>query len=200
MFSIGDLTMLFANRVRLVNLATQEFRMAVALIALNLALAGCAASVTKSASSDAPVRVGLDSSKEIVLNVTGSDVATQSKDWEQFKAVWKSSMQDEATTIGATFVAQDGTPKATGDAGTLIVVEIADYRYLSAGSRVAFGVMTGNAFVKSKVKFIDLSTGSALGEHSYDTSSTAWQGVFSAMTDKQVRAICKEIGDQIGHH
>jgi len=60
--------------------------------------------------------------------------------------------------------------------------------------------MTGNAFINSKVQFVDLSNGSALGERSYDTSSTAWQGAFSAMTDKQVRAICKEIGDQIEHY
>jgi hypothetical protein len=69
-------------------------------------------------------------------------------------------MQDEATAIGATFASQDGSPKASGDAGTLVVVEIADYRYLSAGSRVALGVMTGNAFIKSRVQFVDLSSGS----------------------------------------
>jgi hypothetical protein len=34
----------------------------------------------------------------------------------------------------------------------------------------------------------------------YDTSSTAWQGVFSAMTDKQVQAICKQIVEQLAHH
>jgi hypothetical protein len=38
-----------------------------------------------------------------------------------------------------------------------------------------------------------------LGERTYDTSSTAWQGAFSAMTDKQVQAICKQIVGEVAH-
>ena len=38
-----------------------------------------------------------------------------------------------------------------------------------------------------------LKTGEVWGEREYDTTSTAWEGVFSAMTEKQVRAICKDI-------
>ena len=52
------------------------------LLAVALAVTGCAASVTKSP-NEAPMRVGPDSAKSIVLNVTGSKVATESKDWEQ---------------------------------------------------------------------------------------------------------------------
>jgi hypothetical protein len=66
--------------------------------------------------------------------------------------------------------------------------------------RYGFGVMTGNAFVQARVSFRDLKTGDSWGERSYDTSSTAWQGVFSAMTDKQVRAICKEIVADLSKH
>jgi hypothetical protein len=175
-------------------------RRAIAALALGLALAGCAASVTKSTPSGAPINVGQGSSKSIILNVKGSEVATTSKDWERFKAVWISSMQDEATAIGATFAAQDGTPKSTGQVGTLVVVDIDDFRYLSTGARIAFGMMTGNAFIKAKVQFLDLATGSVLGERPYDTTSTAWQGVFSAMTVKQVQAICKDIGGELSPH
>jgi hypothetical protein len=170
-----------------------------ALLAVSLALAGCAASVTKPTSNEAPIRVGRDSAKSIVLNITGSNVATESKDWEQFKGVWDASMKDEVTGIGASFAAQEGDPKPTGQAGTLVVVDIMDYRYLSAGARIAFGMMTGNAFIKSTVQFRDLATGNMLGERTYDTSSTAWQGAFSAMTDKQVQAICKQIAGEVAH-
>ena len=57
--------------------------------------------------------------------------------------------------------------------------------------------MTGNAFIDSKVSFLDLQTGATLGERTYNTKSTAWQGVFSAMTEKQVQAICKDIVAQV---
>jgi hypothetical protein len=173
---------------------------AITAIAFGLALAGCAASVTKSTPSAPAVNVGQGGPKNIVLNVRGSEVATTSKDWERFKAVWISSMKDEATTLSASFVAQDGDPKSTGQAGTLVVVDVDDFRYLSTGARIAFGIMTGNAFIKAKAQFLDLATGNVLGERSYDTTSTAWQGVFSAMTVKQVEAICKDIGGEIGPH
>jgi hypothetical protein len=171
-----------------------------AFLLLGAALTGCAASVTKSTPSDSQVRAGLDSSKTIALNVTGSGVATESRNWDKFKDVWRTSMQDEATEIGAAFVSQDGPAKWTGQAGTLVLVNIDDFRYLSTGMRIAFGIMTGNAFITAHVQFLDLSTGSVIGERSYDTTSTAWQGVFSAMTAKQVEAICKDIGGEIDHH
>jgi hypothetical protein len=31
----------------------------------------------------------------------------------------------------------------------------------------------------------------------YDTTSTAWQGIFSGMTTKQVRAMCHEIVGEV---
>jgi hypothetical protein len=170
-----------------------------ALLAVSLALGGCAASVTKPTSNEAPIRVGRDGAKSIVLNVTGSQAATESKDWEQFKGVWRESMKDEVTGIGASFAAQEGDPKPNGQAGTLVVVDIMDYRYLSAGARVAFGMMTGNAYIKSTVHFRDLATWTVLGDRAYDTSSTAWQGAFSAMTEKQVQAICKQIVGEVAH-
>jgi len=36
-------------------------------------------------------------------------------------------------------------------------------------------------------------SGRVLGSRKYSTSSTAWQGIFSAMTSKQVQAISEEI-------
>lgn len=47
------------------------------------------------------------------------------------------------------------------------------------------------------VSFVDAKSGKVLGSRKYNTSSTAWQGVFSAMTDKQVRAICDQILKEI---
>lgn len=79
------------------------------------------------------------------------------------------------------------------ESGTWVVVDINDYRYLTPGARFGFGVMTGNAFIDSRVQFIDLDTGRLIAEQLYNTSSSAWEGIFSAMTDKQVRAICNEV-------
>jgi hypothetical protein len=57
--------------------------------------------------------------------------------------------------------------------------------------------MTGDAYVDSKVSFIELQSEYQIGEQSYDTSSSAGQGLFSAMTDTQVTAICKQFVAEI---
>lgn len=162
-------------------------------------LGGCAATVKKS--DDAiPVKVGASATKAIVLNMTGSKDATDSKDWEPFKGVWREAMQEEATAIGAAFSGQDGEPKPTGAPGTLLAVDIVDFRFLSTGARIAFGSMTGNAFVNAQVSYRDLGTGQVWGERHYDTSSSFWQGVAAPMTEKQVHAICKEIVATLSNH
>jgi hypothetical protein len=169
------------------------------LIIAAFALGGCAASVKKGDNA-APIKVGTDASKMLVLNMTGSKDSTTSGDWEPFKGLWRQALKEDMAAIGTPFSAQEGEPRSTGEPGTLLVVDIADFRYLSTGMRYGFGVMTGNAFVNASVSFRDLKTGEVWGEQKYDTSSTAWQGIFSAMTDKQVRAICKEIIGNLAVH
>lgn len=163
---------------------------------LTALLAGCAATVQKSGDA-APLRIDEPSARNLVLSMTGSKAAVESPDWEQMKGEWRAAFKAEATQAGVTLEFQDGQPKPTGKAGTLVVVHLNDYRYLSPGARYGFGVMTGNAYLDSKVTFLNLQSGKPYGERAYNTSSTAWQGVFSAMTEKQVHAIAREIFDEI---
>lgn len=166
------------------------------LLVASLFLTGCAASIQKSA-TDAPIKASAESARLVMMNVTGSRLATKSNDWEKLKEEWRDAMKSAATEIGADFSPQEGKPQPTGEAGTLVVVNVDDYRYIAAGTRWGFGVFTGNAFVNSSVQFRDLKTGALLGQRSYNTSSTAWEGVFSAMTGKQIEAICTEIASEI---
>jgi hypothetical protein len=168
-------------------------------VILTMLLGGCAATVQKS-DDVTSVRVGANATKSIVLSMAGSKDATDSKDWEAFKGVWREALKEEANAVGATVTAQDGESKPTGVPGTLLAVNVVDYRYISAGARYGFGVMTGNAFVNAQVSFRDLNTGELWGERHYDTTSSAWQGIFSPMTDKQVHAICKEIVTTLSSH
>jgi hypothetical protein len=79
-------------------------------------------------------------------------------------------------------------------------VNVVDYRYVSVGARVAFGIITGNAFINAQVGFRDLKTGETWATQTYDTKSSAWNGVFAAMTTKQVRAMCHEILGEVSAH
>jgi hypothetical protein len=166
---------------------------------LTVLLGGCAATVKKSDDLK-PVKVGANATRAIVLNMTGGKDATDSKDWSSFKGLWRDALQEEAGAVGASVSTQEGEAKPTGASGTLLAVNVADFRYVSTGARIGFGIMTGNAFVNAQVSFRDLNTGELWGERHYDTTSSAWQGAFAPMTDKQVHAICKEIVATLSNH
>ena len=57
--------------------------------------------------------------------------------------------------------------------------------------------MGGNAFIESKLSFSNLKNGESFGSQAANTSSSAWQGVFSAMTNKQVEAIAVDVFKQL---
>lgn len=173
-------------------------RARLAPILIAAALAGCAAQVQRAPSqgSAAEVRVPAAASKRVVLMMSGSPVASKAKDWEQFKGEWRAAFKAESDASGIAFSMPDDDERPAPAAGTLLAVHVVDYRYLSPGARYGFGIMTGNAFIDAKVNFSDLASGKSFGQQSVNTSSSAWQGVFSAMTEKQVQAIAKDlIGD-----
>jgi hypothetical protein len=169
-----------------------------------VALVGCAATVERtppaggSASQPAPsMKIPADAGKRLVLNVQPDPKFAADGGWVGFKKEWVDITKEQATGQGMAFAAQDGAPKATGEPGTLVVVSIKDYRHVTVGQRIGLGIMTGNAFIDSKVEFRDLATGKLYGERAYNTSSSAWGGVFAAMTPKQIYALADEIIKEI---
>lgn len=169
-------------------------------LSLVLLMSGCAATV-KRQDGGAPVPVGIKApGKHVVLNLTGSDIATSAKDWTAFKGIWTDECSDEFHLAEAQFSMQDGAPQPTDSEGALVVVNVVDFRYVSIGARVMFGIMTGNAFINAQVGFRDLKTGETWATKTYDTKSSAWNGVFAAMTTKQVRAMCHEILGEVSAH
>lgn len=155
-----------------------------------LALAGCAAAVNHGPKS-AIVHLNPAQAKHVALRITGPHGGAA--DWESFKGEWRAAFQQATARIGATYEALEGRRGPEEHAGTLVTVTVHDYRYLTAGARHGFGIMTGNAYINATASFADIASGAALGSASYNTSSTAWEGVFSAMTDKQVAAIADAI-------
>ncbi len=109
-----------------------------------------------------------------------------------FKKEWFAITKDQAAAQGVAFSAQEGDPKPTGEVGTLVVVRISDYKHVGVGARLMLGVMTGNAYIDAKVEFRDLATGRLRGERQYNTSSRAWQGVFAAVTPKQIYGLADQ--------
>ena len=175
-----------------------------ALAVAALLLQGCGTTVTKGGTGPAnsaqaatplaqPVSVPAKATKKLVLNMTGSKVSVEAKDWAAFKEEWRATFEEHARDAGIAFTMQQGEAKPQAEDGTLLSVYVNDYRMVGIGARVFFGSMTGNAFVDAKMKFMDLRTGQAFGEQTYATSSSAWEGVFSGVTPQQVDAIAAEV-------
>lgn len=167
-------------------------------LAISLALlGGCAASV-KRGSSDAPLlTMPPTASAKLVLYVTGSQASISAGDWSDFKQEWREKFTEQAQAAGLPFEMQDVPSKPAGQAGTLLTVDVKDYRFMRPGTRYAVGALAGNAYIESTLTFSDLATGAKFGTQTANTSSSAWEGIFSAMTDKQVDAIAKDAVAQV---
>ena len=170
-------------------------------------LTGCAATVTSSSTQSPSVAasaelprpvVPVQSLKVIVLNLSGTDAATGSADWQSLKAEWEKAMRSSAGAAGAAFSIQEGEPRAAAEAGTLVAVHVNRFRFVAPVARIMFGIMTGSAYIDARVQVLDLRSGAPVIEQTYNATSKAGQGIFSAVTDKQVQAIADEIVREIG--
>ena len=176
---------------------------------LAIALSGCASNpkqtdtshaAAPAAAASAPV-ASLEpslttpptSAKRLVLNMSGPATVTQAKDWPAFQEEWRATFADHAKEAGVAFDVQKGEPRSTGDTGTLLTVYVNDYRMVGIGARIFFGVMTGNAYIDAKASFTDLNDGKPFGERVYNTTSSAWGGVFAKMTPQQVDLIASKV-------
>lgn len=173
-----------------------NFRWIVAAMCLVL-FTGCAATVKRDSAATTLSEIPKRDASKLVLNISGPNEITKSADWDGFKQEWKENFLEQAEAAHVAFEMQEGSPRATGEDGVLLYVFVQDYRFIRPGTRYAVGVMGGNAFIESKLTFSDLRTGESFGSQAADTSSSAWEGIFSAMTNKQVEAIASDVFKQI---
>lgn len=176
-------------------------------LVVSLAIAGCASSPRNSepASSSkpaaaapaqriaTPVALPKGAAKKVVLSMTGPKTVVESKDWAEFQREWRETFAEHAKEAGIAFAFVDAGNRPAPEDGTLLNVEVADYRIVGIGARIFFGVMTGNAYIDAKVRYADLRDGKPLGEQQFNTSSSAWGGIFAKVTPQQVDAIATDI-------
>ncbi len=167
----------------------KAFKIATAVLALFLT--GCASVVTTSGNS--ALNIPASAANKIVMEVKGNDETSKNTDWPQFVLEWNKQMAGIATVNGLEYKYQVNDKQSTADSGTLVAIKVNDYRYITSTTRVLAGVMTGNAWLDVDVEYRDLASGNVIGTRNYQTKSTAWQGAFSAMTEKQIESVCNEI-------
>ena len=167
------------------------------LISATFVLAGCATTVQLPASAEPKLEIGAAAKKHLVLFVQGTKMSMESNDWEQLRTAWRNAMSASAAAAGLSFGYQDSLPTLATETATLVIVTVNDYRYVSQGARLAVGIATGNAFINADVSFVELPTNAVAGTRKYSTTSSAGQGIFAPMTEKQIEAISNEILKEI---
>lgn len=159
------------------------------VIAISM-LSGCAASVKSGGTETLTIQ---ESAKQnLVVNFQGNSKVQQNEDWPRLKQEWNEALQNEATRAGYS-LAETQALSPSGKDGVGIKINVTNFRYLTPGARYGAGVMVGNAWVNSSADYSDLKSGRLIGTRTYDTSSSAWEGVMSAMTKEQVEAIAQQI-------
>lgn len=165
------------------------------LFAITL-LSGCAATVNKHGQAS-QLSIAADAKSNLVVNFTGNSKVASNASWGLLKTSWRNALQSEASTAGYALKEQAGAVRLGGEPGTILLVDVSNFRYLTSAMRYGLGVMSGNAWVDAEVSFLDLQSGETIGVRKYNTSSSAWEGVFSAMTDEQLQALAKEMISEV---
>jgi hypothetical protein len=125
--------------------------------------------------------------------MNGPKNVVESKDWPEMKREWRETFAEHAKGAGLAYAFADAAPLPSAEEGTLLLVTVADYRIVGIGMRILFGVMTGNAFIDAQVVYANLRDGSKFGEQQYNTSSSAWGGIFAKVTPQQVDQIATSV-------
>ena len=141
----------------------------------------------------APVSIPATSSRKLVVVMNGPKNVVESKDWPEMKREWRETFAEHAKGAGVAYAFADTAPLPGAEEGTLMLVNVADYRIVGIGMRIMFGVMTGNAFIDAQVVYANLRDGSKFGEQQYNTSSSAWGGIFAKVTPQQVDQIATSV-------
>lgn len=155
-----------------------------------LVLTGCAATVSQTSTSSAPLSAAPQASgATLVAVVRGGPAMQASSDWSSFLAEWQEALAASAETAKMPFVFVKDEAAIPSRASVLVRLTVNDFRYVSTTKRYMLGVMAGNAYMDVDAQYIALPANKPLGSKKFNTSSSAWEGIFSAVTPKQVRTV-----------
>jgi len=158
------------------------------------ALTGCAPPVQTLQPNLRTMNIPPAAQQRLVVVFTAPPAVAQSADWSALASTWNQALAEAARGAGVNYTASAGPPRADGRPGTLATVQVLGYRYAPQAVRTpAGGVLAKDAYVNATVTFSDLLTGQVYGERGYNTTSPAWEGVFTAVSERQLQAISREM-------
>lgn len=176
----------------------KNFIQRIALSIAIVSLVGCAAKVTQtsvptSSSAPATATAPQEQARGLVAILNAEHAVRNSSDWKSFERDWRASLSNAAKNSKVPFFFIQDEKAIPANAAVLVRLSVNNFRYVSTGKRVMMGVLTGNASMDVDAQYIDLASSQAYGTQKFNTSSSAWEGIFSSVTPKQVQAVSEII-------
>lgn len=158
-----------------------------------LAMAGCAATVTRSGPAPAPLSVSPAATRAVFVRVEAAPGMPPGGHWETFKTDWREGMSMAAGRSGMLVTWVDSEEVRSADPAVLVVVKVRNYQYMTPESRIGLGILAGDAYVNTEVESYELPARKLLGSRVYGSSTRPVEGIFAASTRKQVLSISDEV-------
>jgi hypothetical protein len=163
-----------------------------------LLLAGCAATVQRADAPGSEARVvAPPSTRHLIIVLEPAAGIARDENWDALREEWVTSLSAIAPARGLRGTVADRAPARLEDDALLVVARVEEFRYRSQAARYGFGVMTGNAYMTLELEYRAPPDARVIGSRRVSTRSSAWEGVFSAMTPKQVEAVVTDIVDGV---
>lgn len=159
-------------------------------------LVGCAATVTQtptSTSSPAATPRAQAPAGALVAVISGSAAVRTNSDWQSFLAEWQASLAASAGTAKMPFIFAKDETAIPSNASILVRLTVNYFKYVSTTERFLLGVIAGNANMDVDAQYIELPDNKPFGSKKFNTTSSAWEGIFSAVTPKQVQTVSEMI-------
>lgn len=164
-----------------------------------LALSGCAASVKQTDIAGSTYPKADASSKanntraSIGVVLTASAEVKRNNDWNSLVKEWQKSIPEAASQLDVKanyFQDENALPT---DQNVLVKIKVKNFRYMTPVTRAFMGILAGDAYMDLDVEYIQLPSGQLLKSKNINTSSSAWEGIFSAVTPSQVQAVSRTV-------
>lgn len=162
-----------------------------------LLLSGCAATVSRTGASGAPLQVNPASTSHLSLQVQPAPGMVSNGDWHALRNDWRECMGQSTGLAGMGYTWLEASAEPPAKPGVLAVVKVQNFRYVSAAARIGMGVLGGDAHINAEVSFYELPDKRLLGTRTYGTTTKFSEGIFSAASRKQIEAMSQEIVAEI---
>ena len=122
-----------------------------------------------------------------------NEAVAKRPDWPELMAALTAAMAKASADARIEFSSFAAGSRPTPEPGTLVTLKVNDYKLIGSDQRFSMGAMSGSGALDAEASFADLQTGRELGKRKYSASSGAFQGLFSAPTERQLDVLSAQV-------